>query len=410
MIGVIADDLSGAAEIGAVGLRHGLSAEIITSGQPSGRADIVCVDTDSRSRTSEEAAERVMAAARLLKDAGAAWIYKKVDSVLRGHVVVEIDALMTALELNRALLVPANPSRARIVRNGRYYVEGRPIQETEFGHDPEHPRGSSKILELLERTTAGPVKMIRTRDSLRSAGIFVGEATKTADLQSWAERRILRTVLAGAAEFFAAVLQAKGNSLAVIPHEPEAVRPERRELFVCGSASKASRNFLREARMCKTPIFSLPSELAWGAEFTEIAKDAVARRAIAAFEQSSRVILNVGLPSMRGPEAARRLTAHLAQLAEAVLSEVEVSHIFAEGGATGAALVQRSGWNRLTVLRELAPGIARLAIPSEHSTVLTIKPGSYDWSMEVRTKIPAPNSKLQVQLQEPEMAEEFVPK
>src|SRR5690606_17625476 len=100
MIGVIADDLSGAAEIGAVGLRHGLSAEIVVGGQPSGHADIVCVDTDSRSRTSEEAAQRVTAAARLLKDAGADWIYKKVDSVLRGHVVVEIDALMAALGVN----------------------------------------------------------------------------------------------------------------------------------------------------------------------------------------------------------------------------------------------------------------------------------------------------------------------
>ena len=410
MIGVIADDLSGAAEIGAVGLRHGLSAEIVVGGRPSGQADIVCVDTDSRSRTSEEAAQRVASAARLLKDAGADWIYKKVDSVLRGHVVVEIDALMAALEVNRALLVPANPLRGRVVRKGRYYVEGRPIQETEFGQDPEHPRLSAKILDLLERTTAGPVKVIRARGTLPPAGIVVGEASKTADLQSWAEKRMLRTVLAGAAEFFAAVLQAKGHSLAAIRDNAEALLPETRELFVCGSASKASRNFLRAARMRKTPVFSLPSELAWGAEFTDIAKEAVARRAIAAFEENSRVILNVGLPSMRGPEAARRLTAHLAQLAEAVLNEVNVSHIFAEGGATGAALVQRSGWKRLSVLRELAPGVARLAVSGEHSTVLTIKPGSYVWPMEVRKKFQAPNSKLQTQLSEPDIAEEFLPK
>lgn len=410
MIGVIADDLSGAAEIGAIGLRHGLNAEIVIHGQPSGAADLVCVDTDSRSRTSEEAAQRVGAAVRLLKNAGAEWIYKKVDSVLRGHVVVEVDALMAELEMNRALLVPANPSRARVVRNGRYYVEGRPIHETEFGHDPEYPRFSSKILELLERTTAGRVKVIRTRDSLPSNGIIVGEATKTADLQLWSEKRLQRTVLAGAAEFFATVLRAKGYSLATADKGTEMFSPETRELFVCGSASKASRNFIRTARLRKTPVFSLPSELAWGAEFTDIAKEAVARRAISAFDQNPRVILNVGLPSMRGPEAARRLTAHLAQLAEAVLNEVEVSHIFAEGGATGAALVQRNGWERLTVLRELAPGVARLAIAGERSTVLTIKPGSYVWPMEVRKKFQVPGSKLQIKLSEPDIAEEFLPK
>ena len=62
MIGVIADDLSGAAELGAVGLRYGLRAVILLpaalrSGRmagnllnlPSGQpADLLCIDTGSR--------------------------------------------------------------------------------------------------------------------------------------------------------------------------------------------------------------------------------------------------------------------------------------------------------------------------------------------------------------------------
>ena len=95
MIGVIADDLTGAAEIGAVGLRHGLRAEIVRHGKPSGRAEVVCVDTDSRSCSPDEAATRAAAAAKLLRAAGAQWIYKKVDSVLRGQVTAEVEAVMT---------------------------------------------------------------------------------------------------------------------------------------------------------------------------------------------------------------------------------------------------------------------------------------------------------------------------
>ena len=64
MIGVIADDLTGAAEIGAVGLRHDLRAEIVRTGEPSGRADVVCMDTDSRSCPADEAGKRAAAAAR----------------------------------------------------------------------------------------------------------------------------------------------------------------------------------------------------------------------------------------------------------------------------------------------------------------------------------------------------------
>jgi uncharacterized protein YgbK (DUF1537 family) len=384
MIGVIADDLSGAAEIGGIGLRHGLSAEIVVRGEPTGSADLVCVDTDSRSRTSEEAAQRVADATRLLQRAGAEWIFKKVDSVLRGHVTVEVQAMMSALEVSRALLISANPSRGRIVRNGRYYVEGKPIHETEFARDPEHPRTSAKIRELLEPSMGCPLEVVKPRGRLPASGIVVGEATKADDLDGWAEKRMSRTAFAGAAEFFTALLKAKGYSPTENAADDGGFTPNVRELFVCGTTSKSAKNFLRAARARKTPIFSLPSELVWGAEFTDMARDAVARRALAGFEQSSRVILNVGLPSMRGPEAARMLTTHLVQLAQVVMREADVTHIFAEGGATGAALVQRSGWECLNVLRELAPGVARLAVVGNRSIVLTIKPGSYVWPSEIR--------------------------
>jgi uncharacterized protein YgbK (DUF1537 family) len=383
MIGVIADDLSGAAEIGALGLRHGMSAEIVIRGQPSGRADLVCIDADSRSNSSDEAARRIAGATRLLRDAGAEWIYKKVDSVLRGHVTAEVEAMITALEVNRALLVPANPSRGRIIRNGRYYVEGRPIHETEFGRDPEHPRTSARIHELLEPSVTFPVQIARWREAFPSTGIVVGEATKSADLEAWAQKRISRRALAGAAEFFGALLRAKGFSLAEISPVAGAPDVPQRELFVCGTTSRSARLFIRSAKARHVPVFSLPSELVWGAEFTEVARMAVARRAIDAFNQCPRVILNVGLPSMRGPEAARMLTQHLVQLAETVLRETGVRQIYAEGGATAAALVQRMGWSRLAVLQELAPGVARLGI-EDGQTYLTVKPGSYVWPPEVR--------------------------
>src|SRR5215469_6142066 len=150
MIGVIADDLTGAAEIGAVGLRHGLRAEIVRIGRPSGRADVVCMDTDSRSCPAEEAGKRAAAAARELRAAGARWIYKKVDSVLRGQVTAEIEAVMKQLKLERALLLPANPSLGRTIKDGHYYLRGRPLHRTEFAHDPHFPRRSSQVLRLVK--------------------------------------------------------------------------------------------------------------------------------------------------------------------------------------------------------------------------------------------------------------------
>src|SRR5688572_7906414 len=59
MIAVIADDLSGAAELAGVACRHGLSAEVQTVFSRFSNADVICVDTDSRSLSSAKAAEKV---------------------------------------------------------------------------------------------------------------------------------------------------------------------------------------------------------------------------------------------------------------------------------------------------------------------------------------------------------------
>ncbi len=150
MIGVIADDLTGAAEIGAVGLRHGLTAEIVRHGQPGASTDLVCVDTDSRACHPAEAAKRAAAAAELLQTAGARWIYKKVDSVLRGQVTAELEAVMKQLKLARALLLPANPSLGRTIKDGHYFLGGRPLHKTEFARDPHFPRRSSQVLRLVK--------------------------------------------------------------------------------------------------------------------------------------------------------------------------------------------------------------------------------------------------------------------
>src|ERR1051326_6400221 len=149
MIGVIADDLTGAAELGGVGLRHGLKAEVIIHGRCDSEADLICFDTDSRSCAAKEAARRAALATRKLRKAGARWIYKKVDSVLRGQVVAEVRAIQKALGLRAVLLVPANPGLGRVIRHGQYYVKGKLINQRSSAHYPGCPGFSGIFLKLL---------------------------------------------------------------------------------------------------------------------------------------------------------------------------------------------------------------------------------------------------------------------
>ena len=389
MIGVIADDLTGAAEIGAVGLRHGLRAEIVRHGKPSGMAEVVCVDTDSRSCAPDEAGKRAAEAAKLLRAAGAQWIYKKVDSVLRGQVTAEVEAVMKQLQLNRALLLPANPSLGRIIRDGQYFVRGQLIHKTEFARDPEYPRRASHVLRLLKPPAQFLIRLANGDHSLADGTIVVGEAASPEDVRGWARRCAAEMLPAGGSEFFSALLDAsfpgapascrQDTSLTDSQHAGRMPALPGRELFVCGTFTEASRKFVSAARRRKTPVFSLPQELAWGGELSVSVAEAIAQRVTTAYDGHRRVILNVGLPPVRNMAVARRLSYFVVQVAELVLRRVAIANVFAEGGATAAELVRRMGWARLAVQREHAPGVATLAVEGSQSILLTIKPGTYAW-------------------------------
>ncbi len=145
---------------------------------------------------------------------------------------------------------------------------------------------------------------------------------------------------------------------------------------------------MRAARRAGTPVFSLPGELAWGADFTRPAVQAVSEQVLTALKKNPRVILHIGLPPVLESPFAQRLTGHLTQLAAAVLKQAAIRHVYAEGGATAVELARRLGWTRLAVLREVAPGVTTLAVNGNRSLQLTIKPGTYVWPEEIQ-KAPA---------------------
>ena len=385
MIGVIADDLTGAAELGAIGWRHGLRAEIVRNGKPGDGADLVCVDTDSRACEPAEAAKRAAAAAKLLQAVGAQWIYKKVDSVLRGQVTAEVEAVMKQLKLNRALLLPANPSLGRTIKGGEYFLRGKPLHKTEFAHDPHFPRRSSSVLRLVKVPENFSMRVAKGDRSLTDGMIVVGDAESPADLQRWTESCDAQMLPAGGAEFFNALLVASLKSLAsgrrVVKKKLAGWKPAvpGQEFFIIGTSTLAARKFVAEARRQKTPVFVLPQELVWGATFSTAAIEAVTQRVVAAFASQPRVILNVGLPQVRDADVAGRLSVHVVRVAERVLRRAKIPRVFAEGGATAAELVRRMNWARLEVVRELAPGVATLAVEGDENFLLTIKPGSYVW-------------------------------
>ena len=381
MIGVIADDLTGAAEIGAVGLRHGLRADVILTGAPGGDADLICVDTDSRSCDSFEAAQRATKAARMLQDCGAEWIYKKTDSVLRGNVTPEIEAIVSQLGLSGALFVPANPSLGRTIENGQYFVRGQLIHQTEFAQDPKHPRSSPNVRELLDKTSLLPISVCKFGETLPERGIVIGEVASAEDVRTWAKLRNEQWLMAGGAEFFGALMKPT-------PSVPTPTLAPGQELFVCGSASEATQKFVSGQAQQGVPVFSLPDKLAMVGVFDATEVCALAARVVSALQEEPRVILHAGLPQVKDVSLAEMLAVHLVRVVKSVLRLVSVDHVFAEGGATAVALARCMGWRRLAVKAELAPGVVTLSVIGGGSPLLTIKPGSYAWPGTLQDSLP----------------------
>lgn len=358
MIGVIADDLSGAAEIAAAALRRGLSAEVQTRLDPRAKADVICVDTDSRSMTAAAATIAVGAAARRMREAGAGWIYKKCDSVLRGNVLAELLAAMEALGFSRAILVPANPSRGRVVRGGHLFVKGQPLHDTHFATDPDHPRTGSNLRELL-----GSV----------AEGVSTPDAESEADLARHAGMVGAGTLAAGGVDFFEAMLGARGFASAGSragdgtadrlsrADGPGGSRPP--TMVVCGSAASWTKR--REMAAGRgVPTFRLVHGAA------EIAE---------AFRGSRRVLVGIGemdaAPGASRPALLRRLS----RIGADVLRAVRVEHVMLEGGATASAFVRELGWSSLVACDTAAPSICTFRTGGEGTPVISIKPGSYDW-------------------------------
>src|SRR3954447_934164 len=202
---VIADDLTGAAEIAGIGSRYGLPTRLVRDQlvqRPEG--GLTVIDTDSRLLPASEAAATVWKFVEPLRAGQFDLVFKKSDSVLRGPVLAEIDAMLTALGRASALLVPQNPSRGRVIRGGEYQVEGVPLYASAFANDPQYPARTSNVLELLGMSPRRLTCCVESGADIAETGVPIGAADDAEDVRHWAARAVIASDLlpVGGADFF----------------------------------------------------------------------------------------------------------------------------------------------------------------------------------------------------------------
>ncbi|TDH27478.1 four-carbon acid sugar kinase family protein [Segetibacter sp. 3557_3] len=375
MIAVIADDLTGAAELAGIGLRYGLKVEMSTLINPSPETELFVVSTDSRSTDEQSAVEIMHNLTRQLAALRPTFIYKKIDSVLRGHVLAELEAQLNVLGQEKVVVVAANPLLGRTIKNGEYYFQSQPIHQSSFAHDPEFPIRSSRITDML-RADDHQVYVKSVAEDIPGSGIIIGEVEGEHDLAGWAEYAAGMTFAAGASGFFNAILHKRLQTPAAV--KPATVRFANPRLYVSGTTFQKSRDALQGLRSKGKPVSYMPDDLLNSTDFTPGMVESWANDIRYLVETSGYAI--VAIESLPGgiPLAAANLRTKKAQAIARVLKLVRVKELIIEGGATAAAIIDEMGYASFFPVNELAPGVVRMRI-GDTDMHMTVKPGSYQW-------------------------------
>jgi uncharacterized protein YgbK (DUF1537 family) len=379
MLAVITDDFTGAAEIAGIVLAKGFTAAIETRTVHATPSDVLVIATNMRSISRGEASSESARLTAALMSLQPTMIFKKVDSVLRGHIGPELGSMMAAQGRSRALLVPANPSLGRTIEDGIYFVSGIPIAESGFAIDNAAATGSSRVIDILEERGCPDLACFDI-DAYGSAGegIAIGNTRTPADVAAWAGKVTDEVVPAGAADFFSALLdrvQPSARALRGAPIPFEAAK----SLYVCGSRFPASGQAVRTAAANGHCVAYLPDAIYFNRDFDPALIETWAEEVVCAFERHDDVILvapqSTGGNGLAGPDVTRVF----AQCVARVFDRAAPDELMIEGGATAQAVMKALNIETLLPVQALSAGVTRMRVAGRDGLHVTMKPGSYSW-------------------------------
>lgn len=150
---VIADDFTGALDTGVQfaqkGIRTKVTMKTTISKEMVEDVDVLVVDSETRHKKPEEAAETVSNITKQAAAIGTEYFYKKTDSALRGNIGAELEAILRASGHNILACLPAFPKMNRLTKGGIQYIDNIPVSESVFAADPFNPVVHSSVKEII---------------------------------------------------------------------------------------------------------------------------------------------------------------------------------------------------------------------------------------------------------------------
>jgi uncharacterized protein YgbK (DUF1537 family) len=192
LVGLVADDLTGATDSAVGFAEHGWLVELIlrpndplsTVPPTDPTPTVLAISTESRARSDADAARATFTAVDMLIRSGAQRLYLKIDSTVRGSIPGQLAGALQAWRQVHAgataVVCPAFPAQRRTVVGGSVLVDGIPVAQTAAGTDPVTPRTVSQLAAIIPGSTHG------TLDQLGTEPILIVDASTDAELDALA--------------------------------------------------------------------------------------------------------------------------------------------------------------------------------------------------------------------------------
>lgn len=402
LLGCIADDLTGATDLGVNLARAGLSVVQI-NGVPGEldlpATDAVVVALKSRTITAGDATAQSLAALEWLRRRGAERIYFKYcstfDSTPLGNIGPVTEALQKALGGGIAASTPAYPRNGRTVYQGHLFVGDVLLSETGMRQHPLTPMTDANLVRVLAAQCVRSVGLVGVADleagaagtreklgRLQSAGHghAIVDATRDEHLIVAAEAVLDLPLCAGSAGLgFGLALRLASRALpsACAWKLPTATGPV---AWLAGSCSKTTLGQVAAVRDRVASFQIDPFELAaddGAAERTaQRAVNALGAEPVLVFASAAPAAVSAAQSELGVERAAELVEGAFRKIAVALL-EAGTRRFVVAGGETSGAVVDALGVRALVFGPEIDLGVPWTLAVGGEPIWLALKSGNF---------------------------------
>lgn len=372
---VIADDFTGALDTGVQFSNQGIKTLVSTNtdlayGEVDEAIEVLVINTESRYLSFEAAYQLIKTIIVSAKKIGIPYIYKKVDSGLRGNISAEIKAVLDASQQNVIPFLPAYPEMNRVLIDGHLYIDQVLVTESVFANDPYEPVTESNVIRRLQQEANVEARLIQgdtLPEDAQGVLVFDAQTNETLERQlQMLDEADLMHITIGCAGF------AKVLAKHLFPNEkPISYSLKKPLVVICGSVNPITKKQVEYAEKKQYPRISLtPSQLLclthWesseGQNQLQAYLSLMKEHSLVVFETLNEEMTN-GLPiysqenQLTNSECRFRIGTSLGALTKALWREHTENTFLFTGGDTLFQSMQVLGVNKIEPIAEISPGV-----------------------------------------------------